>query len=196
MKRIWLGFALVAFFALSAPAQDKPGQPAQKEESDGMIGWQWANFIVLAAGLGYLMAKTLPPLFRSRGEEIRKGIDEAAKMKQEAEAKAAEIDRRLAGLSTEIDKLGAEIRAEMNAEGERIARETDRQIEKLKQQAEQEITFQVKAAQLELKRYSVELATTLAAQRIQSRMTHATQQALVASFVAGIAGDGHPGKLS
>jgi len=40
-------------------------------------GWKWANFVLLVVGLGYLIAKTLPPLFKSRTEEIQKGIAEA-----------------------------------------------------------------------------------------------------------------------
>ena len=58
------------------------------------IWWKWANFAVLAAGLGYLVAKNAGPFFRSRSEEIQKGIKDAAQVRAEAEARASAIEKR------------------------------------------------------------------------------------------------------
>ena len=70
---------------------------AQEKESGGELnmGWKWANFAILVIGLGYLIGKNLPPVFRSRTEEIQKGIVEAQAMKRDAEKRAAEMDARL-----------------------------------------------------------------------------------------------------
>ena len=119
------------------------------------------------AGLGYLMAKTLPPLFKSRTEEIQKGIAEAQAIKQDAEKRAAEVDARTAALGADIERFRAEAKAEMEQEGERIRQETAAQIERLEQQAEQEIEPAGKTARRELKSYAANLALDLAEQRIR-----------------------------
>ena len=76
--------------AMVLSAQESGGVPEVN------VGWKWANFIILVAGLGYLVAKTLPPLFKSRTEEIQKGIAEAREMKQDADRRSADVAARTA----------------------------------------------------------------------------------------------------
>ena len=43
-----------------------------KEGGEGnLFIWKWANFLVLAGALGYLLAKTLPPLFTAAAAAMR-----------------------------------------------------------------------------------------------------------------------------
>ena len=79
----------------------------EAETGDPWLGWKWANFAILAAGLGYLIRKHAPAFFEQRSLEIRQGIAEATKAKQEAEARAAAMERRLASLESEIASLRA-----------------------------------------------------------------------------------------
>ena len=143
MKR-WL---LVAFFAAGAvfaqeAAEHKTGESAGNPDEI----WKWANFGILAVGLGYLMAKQLPPLFSSRSKEIQKGISESQQMKQDAERRAAEMDARLAALGADIEKFRVQSGAEMRQEGERISRDTAAQIKKIEEQAAVEIEAAGKTA--------------------------------------------------
>ena len=70
--------------------------------------WKWANFLVLAGALGYLMVKSLPPLFAARTQAITKDMVESQKIRQEADARAADVERRLAAIATEIVALRSE----------------------------------------------------------------------------------------
>jgi nitrate reductase gamma subunit len=54
------------------------------EAKDELLVWRWANFVLLAAGAGYLLAKHAPPFFKSRTGEIQKDITEAQATKQAA----------------------------------------------------------------------------------------------------------------
>jgi len=148
--------------------------------------WKWINFLILAGGLGYLMAKNLPAFFQSRTASIQKGIAEAQLMKQDAERRAADMDRRMSALGAEIDKFRAASQAEMQQEGERIRQETAAQIRKLEQQAEVEIESAGKTARRELKSYAADLALDLAEQRVRARLDGKTEAALVDSFVADL----------
>jgi len=169
----------------TAPVESK--EPAESHESGGhgggMTGWKWANFALLAGGLGYLIAKTAPAFFTGRTAEIRRGITEAARLKADAEARAAEVEKRLANLGAEIEGLRATAKKEMEAENARLREETEQQLAKIRAQSEQEIASAAKAARMELKAFSAELAVELAEKQLRARMTAEAGRSLVAGFV-------------
>lgn len=178
MKRL-ARFAIL--LCLAATLSFAEGGEGEGEEGLGM--WKWANFLVLAAGLGYLVVKSAPPFFAARSESILKDLTESEKIRKDAEARAAEVDRRLAGLDAEIATLRAASQKEAQAETERLTQHTAAEIAKIKSHAEQEIAAAGKAARMDLKRYSAGLAIELAEQRIRASMTAATQDSLVRGFV-------------
>jgi F-type H+-transporting ATPase subunit b len=145
--------------------------------------WKWANFLVLVAGLGYLIVKMVPPMYAARSQAILKDMTESGKIRQEAEARAADVERRLAGLEAEIAALRADSQRESQAETERLANHAAAEIAKIQVQSEQEIAAAGKAARLELKRYAAGLALDLAERKIRGRMTPATEDGLVRGFV-------------
>jgi F-type H+-transporting ATPase subunit b len=177
MRRVSSITALVLAGAAWLSAQESGGLP------EPAAGWKWANFVLLIAGLGFLVAKTLPPLFKSRTEEIQKGIAEARAIKQDADKRAAEVDRRTAALGADIERFHVEAKAEMQQEGERIRQETAAQIARLENQAQQEIEISGKIARRELKSYAAKLSLDLAEQRVRERLTPKTEQELVDAFI-------------
>ena len=190
MKRAALLFLMLAGAALAqepAKANESPLEHASESPAEGEHGklemWKWANFVVLAAGLGYLIGKNAGPFFASRSQQIKKDMLESQEARREAEARAAEVDRRMAALEGEIAALRAESQREADSETQRLARHTADEIAKIQAHAEQEIVSAGKAARMELKRYSAELAVRLAEDRIRSRMTPQTQEALIRGFV-------------
>jgi F-type H+-transporting ATPase subunit b len=150
------------------------------------IWWKWANFAVLAAGLGYLAGKHAGPFFRSRTDEIQKGIRDAAQVRAEAEARAAEIESKVGNLAGEIESIRAKSRVEISAEGARIQAESETQIKKIQAHAEMEIASAAKNATLELKAYSAQLALDLAEKQIKQRLDASTQDDLADAFVSDL----------
>lgn len=205
MRRSAILLALVIILSVTAltvisPAQEHEaakGEAAQTEEKPTpSIAWKWANFAILAAALGFLAGKNLGPYFKSRSLEIRNGIEDAQKISADAEARVAEINKKLANLGREVESLRQSAREEASKEGERIRQETGRELAKIQSQADQEIASALKAAQLELKSYSARLAVDLARQKVRERMTPADQDALVQSFVTDLSGKLEPGSTS
>ena len=149
----------------------------------GLEIWKWANFLILAGGLGYLIGKNAGPFFEARSKKIREEMSQAHEMFTSAETRAAEVDRKLASLETEIAAFKAESQAEAQSDTKRMRLQTAGEIARIKEHAEQEIAAAGKAARLELKRYSAELAIGLAEQKVRGRITPDTQDALVRGFV-------------
>ena len=195
MKRLpalvlWL--SLAAFAPAAFPQEGKPqaseapgGAKAEREEQEAgkLQMWKWANFLVLAGAIGYFAVKNAGPMFSARSRRIRKDIMEAGEARQEAEARAAAVDLRLANLEAEIAALRAESQNEAQSETQRLEQHSAAEIAKIQERAQQEIAAAGKAARMELKRYSVELAIGLAERKIRDRMTPATEDALVRGFV-------------
>lgn len=178
-------FLLVAVLAcIPLAAQERPAaQSPAAESNEPSPVWKWANFAILAVGLGYVMAKFLPPLLTSRTEEIQKGISEAQQMKLDAERRSAEMDARLNALGADIERFREQSAAEMRQESDRISRDTAAQMKKIEQQAAVEIEAVGKTARRQLKEYAAELALGLAEERLRGHMNDAAESALVDDFV-------------
>ena len=179
---IVMGLALAA---CALPQEPAPGiEPKNDaEQGDPWIWWKWVNFLILAGGLGYLISKHAPPYFAQRSREIQEALLEGAKAKQSAEARAAIIEKRLAGLDREMQSLRQAASAETAAEGELLRRETESRLHRIQQQAAQEIELMTLAARQELRKYTALLALDLAEQRIHSRISKDVQEELVDGFL-------------
>jgi F-type H+-transporting ATPase subunit b len=185
MKRlIWIAM-LGAGLCMGQESAQPKGETKETSE-DPLAVWKWANFVILVGGLGYLVAKSVPAMLRSRGEEIRKGIDEAQKVKLDAEKRAADMEARMAKLGADIEAFKVQAKGEMEQEGKRILEQTAIQAKKLEAQAAAEIEAAVKAARAGLKQYAADLSIDLAAQRIQARLDSSTEAGLVDNFLADL----------
>ncbi len=190
MKRLPV-LVLVCVIALAVPAafcQEKEAQSHEGGKSNeagegGLSVWKWANFVVLAGGIGYLIGKNAGPMFAARSRQIRKDIVEAEAAREQAETRVAEVERRMANLEAEIAALRQEAASEAEAETKRLEQHTAAEIGKIQAHAEQEISAAAKAARMELKRYSAELAIGLAERKIRDRMTPEAEDSLVRGFV-------------
>lgn len=174
-------FAILAFGAFAEAGHEAKTEGEHGKSSETL--WKIANFAILAGGIGYLIGKNAPAFFRSRTEEIQKGIREAAALRDEAEAKSADIEQRMKNLAAEIDQIRKTAADEFTREGERIHAENARQIARVQEQAQQEISSVAKSARQELKAFSADLSIQLAAERIRSQMNPETQRATLDDFV-------------
>jgi F-type H+-transporting ATPase subunit b len=180
VKRAVRWLVLPLAFASLAFAEEAAGG-----EKD-LTAWKWANFAILAAAIGYVLVKQAGPYFATRSAEIRKGIEESQKLREEAEQRAEAMDARLAILEVEVEAMRKASREEASQEAHRIRQETAQEMAKIKANAEREISSALKSSQIELKRYAAQLAIDLAREKVRERMTPADQETLVRKFVADL----------
>ena len=190
MRRLffWAALAALVFAAPAAVRADEKKSAGAEGESGSSKAWEWANFIVLAGGLGYIVKKNAGSAFEARGRQIRKAMLEAEDAKQDADSRVAAVELRLARLGDEIAALHAEAQAEEQAENARSVQRAAAEIAKIQARAEQEIVAAGKAARMELKRHAAELALGLAEQKIRSRMTADIEEQLVRAFLERLHG--------
>ncbi|HEY1185464.1 MAG TPA: ATP synthase F0 subunit B [Bryobacteraceae bacterium] len=186
MKRLLLAVSLAVLtvgLSSAAPAAEPEKKEAAASGEGHLKIWEWANFLLFAGGIYYLIRKHAGPYYAARAAGIRQDLEQSERTAKDAEARAAEVDRRLANLDVEIAALRAESQKEAAAEVERYAQHTAAEIAKIGANGEQEIRTAQKAARLDLQRYAAQLAVELAEQKVQARMDTATEDRLVGSFV-------------
>jgi F-type H+-transporting ATPase subunit b len=147
------------------------------------------NFLILVAGLVWIVRKAMPKGFAPRAAEIKKGIEDARKASAEASARLGEIEGRLAKLDTEITEIRTAAEADFSIEEQRIKAAAEQDAKNVIALAEQEIAAAARTAQRELKAFAADLAVDLAEKKI--KVDDAADRDLVRGFTAQLGKDGH-----
>lgn len=148
------------------------------------------NFAIMAAILIYFVTKPIKKGLSGRSEEVAKTLAEAEQIKQQAEARFAEYDQKLAAADAEMAQISASIRREGELEKEKIlasARETAVKIEK---EAENAAAQEVARARTALQAEAVKLAVDLAEQMLKKNFTKADDSRLIDEYMQKV-GDLH-----
>ena len=106
-------------------------------------------------------------------------MDESLRQREEAEAKAADVDRRLANLEKEIAALRGQGEARRRPRPSAWRSRPQPKSPRFRPTPSRKSLRAGKAARMALKRYSAELAMGLAEQKVRARMTPETEDALV-----------------
>ena len=139
----------------------------------------FVNFAVLLGIVIYLAKKPTKSFLVSRRAEVVEGLEEAKRLKEAAEAKYAEYQKRLANLDNELAELRTEIVKSGEAERDRIVAEAEHKAARLRKDTQFLIEQQLKQLRVDLTREAVESAIS-AAHAVLSQNTSATDQERVA----------------
>lgn len=181
---------LLGGLAVAPALSSQPETPQEVQKSaepeDEMLGWKWANFVVLAGVLLCFGVKFGKPYFAGQTETLRKGLEEARRRREEAERRAAEVQTKLANLGAEIASFRQSVLTEQGVQAERLRRQAEEDLLHVQANSAQQIETLGKHLRLELRRHASQLALELAEQRIRGRMTPAAQQSLTDRFIQGL----------
>jgi F-type H+-transporting ATPase subunit b len=150
------------------------------------FGFALINFAIFAAIMYKLAAKPLKSFVRDRHDQIRKALDEAAKLRREAEAKLKEYEKKVANVDAEIEALLTSIKQEAEAEKARLQAAAEAQAKKLKVDAQKQIEAEIVRAREELRATVVEAAISSAEQILRSQTAPDDQRKMAERYVANI----------
>ena len=187
--RLVLGCALLFTPAFAQEAEHKETEHKSESggEKPGMELWKWANFAILAGVLGYLISKNLGPVLVARSLEIQEGLAAGERAKADADARAAAVTAKLAGLDQAVAQMKTSAKEERERDVARLQRETAAELARIQQQAQMEIESAGKLARFEIQRAAAKAAIDLAEQKVRARMTPDVQEALLQSFASEVA---------
>ena len=127
---------------------------------------------------------------KARKLGIMKGMEDAAKMKAEAEASLAKYRKKLDGIDQDIERIKREMKEAGEADSARILSEAKERRERLERDARTLIEQELKAAREELMRETVRAAVKSAETTLMAKVGDADQQRLGDEFLASVKASG------
>lgn len=144
------------------------------------------NFGILIGGYYLLGKDSIGAGLKARRSNIQKELEEAARMKAEAEERAKKYQARLQTLEAEkAMAIEALVRAG-EAEKERIVREAEAKAERMKRDAEFLVEQEIKQLRVDVWREAVDSAVAAAEELLKKRVTPADQERLAEEYLADL----------
>lgn len=157
--------------------------------------FQWINFAIVAGLIGWLLVKKAPALFAARATQIASAIEEAGKVKAQADAQRRDAELRLANLAAEIEQLREAARRDAAAEVQRIQAAAKEEAAKIHTAARMEVDAAGRGARIELRALASRLSIERAEAILRAEMTPAAEDGMFATFLGELARPGgQPGR--
>jgi F-type H+-transporting ATPase subunit b len=172
---------------LHSPAVQKLGAMVGLNAEQAATTFTVINFVVLAAFIGWGLAKTLPKTFRNRNTAIQKNLVDARTATEEASARLNLVEERLSKLDEQIAAMRAQAEKDSALDEQRIRASVEEDKQKIIAAAEQEIAAATASAHRQIQQYAAELAIDQAARKLV--ITAETDRLLVQSFARRLMGD-------
>lgn len=192
----------------TSPAPPGRGQhlteQAAEEEGPASINWgdfssatppfiaMVINFGILVAGYYLLGRKPIAAALKSRRDTIAKDIEEAQRMRAEAEERAKIYQAKLEKLEEEVELAREGLVKAGEAERDRLLLEAEAKAERLRRDTEFLVEQELKQVRVDLLRETVEAAVAAAEQLLQSRVTAADQERIADDYLADLGGKKPP----
>ena len=146
------------------------------------------NLALVIGVVVWLARKPLKSFFAGRTQSIQDQLAEARKVREEADAKLAQIESQMSHLDEELRELEAGAEKEARDEYQRLLAEAEQDANKIVERARQEIEGLTRTAQMELKAHVAELSVRLAEEGIRSEITDQDRKRLFMRFVTKLGG--------
>jgi F-type H+-transporting ATPase subunit b len=172
---------------LHSPSVRKLGAMIGLNAEQAATAFTVANFVVLAAFVGWFLVKTLPKTFRNRNTAIQKELVDARTATEEASARLSSVEERLSKLDNQIAAMRAQAEKDSALDEQRIKASIEEDKQKILTAAEQEITAATALARRQIQQYAAELAIDQAARKLV--VTAETDRLLVQDFARRLMGD-------
>jgi F-type H+-transporting ATPase subunit b len=153
----------------------------------------FVNFFVLIGLFVFLFKDKLRSFLKERRAAIEVELNEAARLRAEAEAKHKEYSERMAKLDQELAQIKREMIAAGEKERDRIVADAEEKASRMRKEAEFIIEQQMKQLREDLKRETGEAAVEAAEQLLMKATTSFDQQRLAQEYLAAMqkgSGDG------
>lgn len=141
------------------------------------------DFAVTFGLLAYFVTKPMRNGLAGRREGIQKALADAQLAREEAEARFAEYDQKLAKAEADVETIHAEIRREGELEGQRIVANAREMADKIKVEAKKSAANEVARARAELQREAAGMAVAIAEDLLKKGFTPQDQDRLVNEYM-------------
>lgn len=151
------------------------------------FGAMLLNTAILFYLLGRFAGPKIGQSLSLRKSAIMQGMDEAAKMKEDASKRLAGYEDKLARIDEEVERVRKEMREAGETERVRILAEAKERRARMERDARLLIELELKAAREELLQATVQSAVRSAEDRLSKQVTVADQQRIAEHYLKSVA---------
>jgi ATP synthase F0 subunit b len=145
------------------------------------------NFALLAILYYKFGKKPVAEALKVRRASVAQQIEEAQRMKREAEERAKHYQAKLLDLSKELEETKRALEQTGKLERDRIVREAEEKAARMLKDAAFLVEQELKQMKLDLQRETVDVAVAAAEELLRKRVTQADHERLADEFLASIA---------
>ena len=146
------------------------------------------NFLILFAGIYWIMVKFIVPALKQRADDIADSITDLENAKSKAEARLKEFEKKASDFEMEKTRM----KSDAAHQGDRIKRDTideaKAQSERILKKAKEEINSEIARVKLRLKHETVELAVSVARDALSKSVKEKEHKKIVKEYLAEIEG--------
>jgi F-type H+-transporting ATPase subunit b len=142
------------------------------------------NFFLMLGLIVWKSGPLLTDALQARSRSIRRAIEEAQRLAEDAAKRLAEIEKRWAQLDSEIAAIRERAETQMNSEEQILRARTAEDMCRIMEYSQSEIDRAAQRASHELKAFAADLAVSLARESI--RINKRTDEELVKGFIEGL----------
>lgn len=167
-----------------ADAHGDHGAVHEPEWDYTRLAGQLVNFGIWAFLLVYVIRSRAPGFLGARRAALVEGLEEARRIKEEAERKVEMYTSRIDNLDAELDRLRAEMQEGGKAERDRIVKDAADRAAKMHAEAKFLIEQQMKSLREELTREAIEAAVGAAEKILREKAGATDQERLATEYLA------------
>ncbi len=147
---------------------------------------QLTNFALWLGIIYFLLNRMLPKFLADRRAGIVDGLEEAKRMKAQAEAKYEEYSKRIDTMDEELARVREDMKKAGLGERDRLVKDAAEKAERMHADARFLVQQQMKQLKEELTREAIEAAVSAADRILRERTTPADQQRLADEYLGRI----------
>lgn len=153
----------------------------------GAVGVALVNVLLFAGVMWYFAGRPVGDALKNRALAVRSGLDEAAKMKGDAEARFADVKSKLDALGKQVEEMKAESRAAAEREAQSLSERADADAARMMDAAERSIREETTRATGIIRGEAASLAVQLAKDILRKEVNRDDQERLARQFLTAVA---------
>ena len=163
-------------------------EPGEEEPMSAPFIYMIINFAILLFIIMKFGAPAARTAARDRHDQISNALQEAAKLRQQAADKLAELETKVKDADAEVKKLVDGMRADAEADKKRILDNAERQAAQMKKDAEERIAAEIEYARAALTKEVTQAAAKATEDLLKQKMVPSDHNKLVNTFISDVGG--------
>lgn len=162
------------------------GLPAKEEPMSAPFIFMVLNFLILFALLAWKGGPIARKAAEERHDQIKNALEEAGKLREQAQSKLTELEGKLKSADAEIKAMVDGIRKDAEADKARILENAEKLAAQMKRDADSRIAAEIEAARATLTREVTDAAASATEKILRDKLMPGDQSKLVTSFISDL----------